>query len=276
MAFDSVQGACEDTAFAVKKLFLGPYRVRRVQLYGVGIGKSGTHSIAKMFSHRVRTRHEPQAAQLIDKIINWRKGRIGEQEITDWLRTRDRALALEIDSSGLNLQILDILLREFPKALFVLAIRDCYSWVNSRMNGDISGHQSGPWFEWSRFLYGDGPFVYAPKEEALKNRNLCNLDTYFSSWATRNRRVLDQVPPERLFVVRTDQIRDRAFELADFAGLPRRVVRLHRTHEFKNSRKLGIIREIDREFLERKVEQHCRPLMTRFFPEIKSLDDTRL
>jgi hypothetical protein len=37
-----------------------------------------------------------------------------------------------------------------------------------------------------------------------------------------------------------------------------------------------VIREIDRDFLEGKVAQHCRPLMNRFFPEIKTLDDAKL
>jgi hypothetical protein len=276
MPFEIITNFCGDAAFTAKRLILGPYRVRRVQLYGVGIGKSGTHSIAKMFSHRVRVRHEPQAPQLIDKVIDWRSGRISEQEMITWLRARDRELALEVDASGVNLQIIDLLLREFPNARFVLSIRDCYSWTNSRMNVDLNPPTSGPWFKWLNFVYGNGPFVHAPEEQLLKDRGLHPLDTYFSSWATRNSRVLATVPPERLFVIRTDQIRQRAHEIADFAGLPRRVIRLHRTHEFRNPRKLPLLREIDRDFLERKVEQHCRPLMTRFFPEIKSLDDAKL
>jgi len=276
MPFEIIANVCKDSAFAVKRIILGPSRVRRVQLYGVGIGKSGTHSIAKMFSHRVRVRHEPQAPQLIDKVIDWRSGRISEQEMTRWLRARDRELALEVDASGINFQILDLLLREFPNARFVLSIRDCYSWTNSRMNGDLHPPTSGAWFKWAKFVYGNGPFVHAPEEQFLKNKGLHPLDTYFSSWAARNSRVLAMVPPERLFVVRTDQIQARAFDLADFAGLPHRVIRLHRTHEFRNPRKFPILREIDRAFLERKVEQHCRPLMTQFFPEIKSLDDAKL
>ena len=276
MPFQIITNVCADTAFAVKRFILGPRRVRRVQLYGVSLGKSGTHSIAKMFSHNVRARHEPQAPQLIDKVVDWHSGRISEQEMAGWLRARDRELALEVDSSGINLQILDILLREFPNARFVLAIRDCYSWTNSRMNGDLNAFTSGAWHKWARFVYGDGPFIHAPEEKVLKDGGIYTLDTYLSSWAARNGLALAKIPPERLFVVRTDQIRARAFDLADFAGLPHRVVRLHRTHEFRNPGKIPIIRQIDRDFLERKVEQHCRRLMTRFFPEIKSLDDAKL
>jgi len=276
MSLETITNICEDAAFAVKRLVLGPYRMRRVQLYGVGMGKSGTHSIAKMFSRRVRARHEPQAPQLIDKVIDWRGGRISETEMVEWLRARDRELALEVDASGINLQIIDLLLQAFPDARFVLSIRDCYTWTNSRMNDDLHPSTSEAWSKWANFVYGPGPFVHALEEQALQKGGIRPLDTYLSSWAARNSRVLASVPPERLFVVRTDQIRQRAYEIAGFAGLPRRVIRLHRTHEFHNPRKVPLLREIDRGFLERKVEQHCRPLMTRFFPEIKSLDDTKL
>jgi len=240
------------------------------------MGKSGTHSIAKMFSRRVRARHEPQAPQLIDKVIDWHEGRITEADMVKWLRARDRELALEVDASGVNLQIVDLLVREFPEARFVLSIRDCYTWTNSRMNDDLQPATSTAWSKWARFVYGPGPFIHAPEEQALKQGGIRPLEIYLSSWAARNRQVLTQVPPERLFVVRTDQIRQRAYEIADFIGLPRRVIRLHRTHEFSNLRKVSLLREIERDFLERKVEQHCRPLMTQFFPEIKSLDDTNL
>ena len=276
MPFELITNACEDAVFAAKRLVLGPYRTRRAQLYGVGMGKSGTHSIAKMFSRRVRVRHEPQAPQLIYKVIDWHSGRLSEPDLTRWLRERDRELALEVDASGVNLQIIELLLREFPEARFVLSIRDCYTWTNSRMNDDLPPPTSEAWSKWARFVYGPGPFVHAPEEQALKRGGIRPLETYLASWAARNGRVLAKVPPERLLVVRTDQIRQRAYEIADFAGLPRRLIRLHRTHEFHNSRKVPLLREIDRDFLERKVEQHCRPLMAQFFPEIKSLDDAKL
>ena len=110
----------------------------------------------------------------------------------------------------------------------------------------------------------------------LSENQLANLDSYFSRWKSRNEEVLTKVPPPRLMIVRTDQIAQRALEIADFAGLPRRTVRLDRTHAFQAPLNHQLIRKIDRPFLEEKVQHHCHPLMTRFFPEIKSLDDARL
>ena len=278
MSLEIITGAGEDAVFRFKRLLLGRLRVRRTQLYCVGIAKSGTNSIAKMFSQNVRAVHEPQVLLLIDKFFDWAGGRISEQEMSRWIRARDREMALEVDSSWINILILGFLLREFSEARFVLTIRDCYSWLNSTLNHavrfkDISAPQR---VRARDFVFNREGFVHAPEERTLKERGFYTLDGYLSGWAAHNGQVLAKVPPERLLVVRTDQIGRRANEIADFAGLPRRAIRLHRTHEFRNPARMEIIRQLDRNFLERKVQQHCRPLMARFFSEIKSLDDAKL
>ena len=278
MPLEIITNACADVAFAVKRLVLRPPRVRRAHLYGMGIAKSGTSSVHRMFSRSVRTAHEPQILALIDKYFEWAGGRIGEPEMREWVRARDRKLALEVDSSWVNFMILGFLLCEFPEARFVLTIRDCYSWLNSTFNHSLRYRNvSAPQRARARDLvFNRGGFVHTPEEQILREGGFYTLDGYLSGWAAHNEQVLAQVPPDRLLVVRTDQIRQRAHEIADFAGLPRRTLRLHRTHEFQNPAKQDMIRQLDRDFLERKVEQHCRPLMTQFFPEIKSLDDAKL
>ena len=126
------------------------------------------------------------------------------------------------------------------------------------------------------FLYARTGAPHAPAEQVLKENGLYPLAGYLAHWAAHNEKVLATIPPERLLVVRTDQIRSRAFEIAEFAGLPRHTIRLDRTHEYRNPVQRQIITEIDRDFLEQKIEQHCRPLMRRFFPEIKTLADAKL
>ena len=266
---------CADLMFSAKRRFLGRHRARRSRLYCVGIGKTGTHSIATMFSRTVRARHEPQAVPLMEKILAWRGGEIDDDGFVDWVRTRDREMALEVDSSTLNFEILDVLIRTFPDARFLLTIRDCYSWCNSMMGHSARFHKTtNPlWRQMGRF---QGDAEHAPEEEVLKQHGFMTLDRYFSYWARHNQEVIDKVPAERLLVVRTDQIQNEALNIARFAGLPGRAVRLERTHEYRNPEKQEYLRQVDRRFVEAKVEQHCRPLMSRFFPEIKSLDDARL
>ena len=277
-SLNRINGAGHDALFRAKRLLLGPLRVRRAHVYGVGIAKSGTRSLGRMFSGNVRAAHEPRVLPLIDKFFDWHGGRVSEPEMSAWLRARDREMALEVDSSWLNVLMLDLLLREFPEARFILTIRDCYSWLNSTLNHSVRFRKVSPAqrVKARDFVFRRGGFVHAPEERILREGGFYTLDGYFSGWAAHNGQVLARVPPERLLVVRTDQIRHRAGEIADFAGLPRRAIRLQRTHEFQNPDKKDMLRKLDRDFLERKVEQRCRPLMTQFFPEIKSLDDARL
>jgi len=278
MSWKAIAGAGQDTAFRFKRLLFGPQSVRRTQVYGMGIAKSGTRSLGRMFSCNVRAAHEAGVLPLIDKFFDWRSGRISEPEMGQWLRARDRELALEIDSSWLNILILEFLLREFAEARFVLTIRDCYSWLNSTLNHSVRLRNVSPSqrVRARDFVFNRDGFIHAPEERFLQEGGFYTLDGYFSGWAAHNGRVLTRIPPERLLVIRTDQIRQRAYEIADFAGLPRQAICLHRTHEFKTPGKKDLIQQIDRDFLERKVEQYCRPLITRFFPEIKSLDDAKL
>jgi hypothetical protein len=266
-----------DAVFRAKRLGLGPLRVRRSQVYCVGTAKSGTHSIYSMFSRNVRAGHEKETLELVDVYFRWHEGHITEREFRDWIIARDRDWALEMDSSWLNILILDFLAKDFPNARFVLTIRDCYSWLNSEFKRVLHTPSEKPQrIKIRKFLYDPENKIHAPEEQGLKAADLFTLDSYLSRWAAHNDKVLAAIPRERLLIVRTEQIRQRAFEIADFAGLPRYAVRLQRTHEYRNPVQREIIREIDPNFLEKKVEQHCRPLMSRFFPEIKTLVDAKI
>ena len=278
MSLQSIKDSCADAMFVAKRRLLGQKHFRRTRLYGVGTGKTGTHSIAAMFSGPVRSCHEPEAIELMEKIFDLQAGRIKEEELTAWVRRRDRKLALEVDSSHLNFYILDLLIREFPEARFVLTIRDCYSWCNSVINqaARLAGKVHPFWPRLADLRFRPDIFRHAPEEKFLKEKGLYTLDGYLSHWKEHSGQVIDKVPKERLLVVRTDQIQQEALTIAGFAGLPHHAVRLERTHEYQNPSKEQWLRQIDRNFLEAKVEKHCRPLMTQFFPEIKSLDDANL
>lgn len=269
--------AIADWTFRFKRNLLGAARVRRTQVYCVGTAKSGTHSLCSMFSRNVRAGHEEMAKEFTDVFFRWREGRVGERDLVDWIHARDRDLALEVDSSWLNVLVIDFLVREFPKARFVLAIRNCYSWLNSEFRRVLHRPTQQPHrLKLRKFLHDPKDAAHSSGEKILKDLGLYTVDGYLSHWAAHNGNVLAVVPPERLLIVRTEQIPARAREIAQFAGLPLYSLRLHRTHEFRNPVSRDIIREIDRSFLERKVEEYCRPLMKQFFPQIQSLDDVTL
>jgi hypothetical protein len=230
-----------------------------------------------MFSKNVRAVHEPDPPLLISKILDWKSGKMTEAQFVEWILQRDRQMALEIDSSNLNFHFIHILMREFPDAKFIHSIRDCYSWLDSVVNHQLRYPKVDP--QWNRmrdYRFGSAGFVHAPEDKILKEHGLYPLESYLSLWKAHNDEVLAKIPAEKLFIVRTDQIKKRAYEIADFCGVPHYTVQLEQTHAFQNLDKKLNLRHIDRARLDRLTEKYCRPLMTRFFPEIKSLDDTKL
>jgi hypothetical protein len=191
---------------------------------------------------------------------------------------RDRRLKLDVDSSFLNYHVLDVLLQEFAASRFLLTIRDCYSWLNSQVNHIVkfAAEVVPTWGEIREFRFQRDDLTYTAGDQAFKKRGLHPLEAYLSHWATQNREVLKKVPAGRLLVVRTDQISARSHEIATFAGIPARLIRTRKTHAHKNESKIDLVKELDRTYLEQMVDKHCRPLMTQFFPEIRSLDDAHL
>ena len=247
---------------------------RRTQLYCVGAAKSGTHSIAVLFGGKIRAQHEPESRWVIRKILDMKAGRISTEQVRRYIRRRDRRLFLDIDSSHLNVAFIDILVTEFKQARFLLTIRDCYSWLDSLINHTL--YRKNAIDEWRilrELTLGTDEMIYPREEQILKEHGLYNLDSYFTVWARHNWKVLDTVPADRLFVVRTDRISEKACEIADFTGLPRDLVQIHESHSFRSPANFGILAKIKSDHLERKAHQHCGTLMERFFPEIKTAKD---
>jgi hypothetical protein len=249
---------------------------RKCRLYCVGAAKTGTHSIDTMFDESVKSQHEADDEAVIGKILQIAAGKVSAEDLTSFIRQRDKRICLDVDSSQLNFFLMDQLLEEFPQALFLLTIRDCYSWLNSFIDDSLRRQPSSNWIKLRDYRFRSDSYAHPPEEQALKDKGLYTLDGYLSYWAIHNHRVLTKVPEDRLMIVRTDEITDKAYEIADFAGLSRDCVLPQRSHAFKNPERFRVLNEIPREYLESKVSEHCGPMMARFFPEIRSIADARI
>ena len=191
---------------------------RRNRLYCVGAAKTGTHSIHSMFDDTVRSRHEAYSEELIEKILDLHEERITDAEMLSYVRQRDRRLRLDVDSSQLNFFLIDYLLDEFPDALFLLTIRDCYSWLDSFINDSLRRSTSKNWLRLRELRFQAGALSHPAEERALKDKGLYNLDGYLSYWANHNNKVLSSVPKDRLMIVRTQAISRAAPDIAAFAA----------------------------------------------------------
>jgi hypothetical protein len=257
------------------RIFRSTLPPRRFHAYGVGTAKSGTHSLAAIFGAH-RSAHEPDSRKTINAILKLDRGASADGAIERYLVRRDKKLQLEMDSSQLNYFFSTHLARLFPQAKFVLTIRDCYTWLDSFINHQLSRPASRDWVAMRdlRFLRGDA--VHSAEEKILAEHRLYTLDGYLSYWAEHNRNVLDLIPRGRLLVVRTDRLAQSIGTLAQFLDVESGTLDRQNSHTFKAAQKFGFLHKLDDEYLDAKVAQHCRDLMRAYFPEIASVRDAPL
>ncbi|TGO03170.1 hypothetical protein PN36_11350 [Candidatus Thiomargarita nelsonii] len=91
------------------------------------------------------------------------------------------------------------------------------------------------------------------------------LDGYLSYWANSNRRVLTTVPEDRLLIVKTHEITQSMDQIAAFLEIPRESLEVAQSHSYRGLKKHGFLSKIDRDFLEEKVNTHCREIMGKYF-----------
>ena len=137
---------------------------RKSRLYCVGAAKTGTHSIDSMFNGSVRTSHEAESEELIGKIFEIENGRAKKQSVVSYIKSRDKRLCLDVDSSQLNYFLLDYLLDEFPDALFLLTIRDCYTWLDSFINDSLCRKTTKNWIQLRDYRFQSNVFAHTQEE----------------------------------------------------------------------------------------------------------------
>jgi hypothetical protein len=244
----------------------------RPHLYGIGPGKTGTNVLASMFTG-IPASHEPEAASVIEAILGYESGRIDWRDLRDFVAERDRRLGLAIDVSNLNIFLIDFLLQMAPGAVFVLTVRDPYSWLDSILNHYLSRPPIAEWRDLAGHRFAHGRLTHPPEERVLFENGLFPLAGYLSYWRAHIEKAFATVPPERLLVVRTDRIADEAERIALFAGFPATVVDRSRIHEYRNLHKQPILQRIPRRHLVEQVRRHCEPFASRLFPEIEFPED---
>lgn len=236
--------------------------VRR-RLYGVGTGKTGTHSLAALFERDHRAAHEAGAKELMEVIFAVADGTASRQDIRRHLMQRDARLALDMDASLVNGEVVADLVDLFPGSRYVLTVREPHAWLDSMANHSLA-HETPPhWVRWREMRFRAAELTHPPEEAAWRARGLYTLDGYLGSWARHNRRVLEAVPPEHLFIVRTEELAERLDDLADFCRVPRDSLDHSRVHSFPAAGHFGALADLDPAYVEERIAHHCGPLLAR-------------
>ena len=246
---------------------------RRFHVYGVGLPKSGTVSLAGLFGN-YRSCHEFHQWETHQTIIRYNSGTISREQFRGFLKERELLGGLlEMDAAHFNRHYIDILQDEFPEAKFICLIRDCYSWVNSFVNYFVVSEREAIQ---SKELPNGMPFDIPRGAIEAKNELVNNFHKYIdvplSFWSSSYRDMVEKLPPGRSLIIRTHEISQKVDDIAHFVGIPPNKLVKEQYHLNKAKYTVNVLRNLDRDFLKAKFREHCSGLMERFFPGF-SLDD---
>ncbi len=248
------------------------------RLYTVGIAKTGTMSLARLFGNYAAA-HEFAFQETAEHIIAYHRGQLSEASWRAFVLKRDGHLML--DSSSTNHFYADILQEAFPEARFIFTLRDCYSWLNSLLNMLLRwglharlGEMMIPaWeVEYAQVMFGTAftpqPFYSAASlAEALPGL----IEGMVSYWGRANRHTLERVAIERRLILSTHEISNSLEALARLADVPVATLKRNASHSHRAMKKFNMLAHLDYAWLEACVVAQGQDMMEVFFPT-QSLD----
>jgi hypothetical protein len=229
--------------------------------------------MAYIWGNQIKCAHEPDGKVLLDLIIDKLEKSIDHQAFEKAVVALINAQNLDVNSSGINFFILDVLLENFPHAKYILTIRDPYTWLDSLFNHSMFKSCSDNFTKLRDYRFRPDLYTHPPEEKILKDNNLYTLDGYLKYWFYHNKTIIDRVPEKKLLIIRTDQIQQSIDRLSRFAGLKDSSKMVTNCHAFPARQKFNILSQINPVYLNRKIEEHCGEVMRTYFPEIKTYQD---
>ena len=240
---------------------------RKVQLFCVGLPKSGTHSIAAIFAARFRSAHEPEVENCMQVILDKSSDKMQQSQVLNWLRERDLVMQLHMESSHVMAFLVQEIACAFPESRFILTLKDPLSWLDSQINHHITKRRPLPGSVRMRFrdLKFASDLIHPAEEAVLREHNVYTIDGYLSYWAFHIDSVLRCVPSERLLMLLTRDIGTSIQRIASFADIPVSSLDESQAFRYSNPGKVNILAQIERPYLDLKIKQHCEGLMAKLF-----------
>lgn len=189
--------------------------VKRIQVFGIGFGKTGTTSLALMFQTHYRSQHEPNKLALIDLILN--RDNYTRAEFIGCVRNIFDNCHIEMNSSQLNGLLIEEILEIYPNAKFILTIREPEDWVNSIVNHTMHGKIASDsiWAKFRDYLFGVG--------NGDPNKPY-TITQYLDRWLHHNTSIINLFKEKnclnRLLILNTDELEEKIPEIARFLEVP--------------------------------------------------------
>lgn len=255
-----------------KSIFRVIFQRRKFYAFCVGTPKSGTHSLAAMLSE-FRSAHEPDQAFMVHLIQWYKKQQINQKQVVQILKVRDDCNWLELESSHYCGEFVEELGDLSADTKFILTIRDCLSWLDSWFNHQLSRPMNPrkAMFKIGRNNYYDRGFSYTKYDAFLEGLNLFPIKSYLTYWNERNSKVIEMVAPQKLLILKTNEISKSKSKIARFLNIDLSKVKSEKSHQFKAKEKHDILKRIDPHYVFDTAMEVCGDLNNDIFPE-QSID----
>ncbi|MDB4265248.1 sulfotransferase domain-containing protein [bacterium] len=236
--------------------------------YGVGLEKSGTHSLAAMLEDHYRSTHEENVNLLNNTFIDVAEGKKPTADLKEEIDRRDLYGWLEMDASHPHVHYLDLLLEKNPDAKVILTIRDCYSWLNSVINQHIYAPKRQYFERLHAFRYRENRELYQDFDQFLKSEyELPSATAYLAFWTHHINRVRSLASASQLLIVRTPDLRKSAAEIAAFLEISERSISTEKSHAYRAQNKDPVLSRMGAEGIQKLADEHCGDLMAEFFSD---------
>jgi hypothetical protein len=186
-------------------------------------------------------------------------------------RYRSMRFNLEADVAGHLNSFVGPISRLYPDAQFVLLVRDCFSWLDSRIEHAVRR----PADDAVRFpVSQDDP--HHSLEQPLEAAGVRPIAAYLRRWADITAAILDTVPAERLLIIRTEDLNESVPRLGAFIGVAPATIRV--VHANRNAAPTGLLAHVPAAFVVDQAEAvGAPPIMERFWgKDWRSLAESRL
>nr|WP_272506448.1 sulfotransferase [Salinibacter ruber] len=182
------------------------------------------------------------------------------------MRTRDRKRRLHFESTNFLVYLCDHLVEIFPDAKFICTVRSPGSWLRSNIDQCLNNPrdrlaESADHYRRLRDLnYGAPPDEYPPEEAPLAEHNLHSLSGFLEYWSWHYERVLDEVPKDRLLILKTEELDTALPRIARFMDVSRRSLSRPKRANV-SSEDHGILDPIDEKYIDKKTQKICGKVM---------------
>jgi len=231
--------------------------------FGVGAAKTGTHSLAKIFSGVLTTAHELGAEAFLKLVLARSRGEISDEAYRHGIKAILVEQNIELNVAPTYGYLIRELHAEFPEAKYILTVRDAASWLRSLIN-QMTAHApptGSGWYAFRELRFTRDFRPHRPEDAALRSYGLQSIDAYLGYWAKHNMGVIETVPAHQLSIVGTGYLARDTARLFDFVGVPVTDVPDEDAHQYKGQYSEGPLEKVDPAYLRERTGAYSAMLL---------------